>query len=493
MRKIIISILTLLPFANVYAWDPGSLNGFTTKEQKTINTFVWGMNKIYKVDKARYYSILQKLDAIIEKLNKSKKSGSKTYKIISKVINLLPSENYNALAKDSIMLKNKTLFEKNYIYFYDLSASERDINFNINKNTDENWIYSDNIKYNAAENKEFEKNTFKEFINNFKSWNLESNVSILSKSYSLYNPFLPTVSVWEADFWFKVYSGWIMYISANIWWDYPCYSFEYMKKFWDRIYSFHQDSWYCWNNKDENNFDTLNLAYFKNGWTTPTKWYKESTKSTWTNGIESSENTLTKLILSFYNKSSIDSDFDNEISSFYSYIWNFDESDMNLEWFKESDYFPLNSYAKNDKWQIFYISNWWFKTELAWADVATFKIIDFPWWDYYAKDKNKVYVSWEALGWADPNTFYIWWKDLLVDKSSAYIWKIKIDWADIASIKEIWGNYLADNNAIYYYNQSKNTVFKVVWADVATFKVNDDNWDMASDKSSKYLNWVKSK
>ncbi len=54
MRKIIISILTLLPFANVYAWDPGSLNGFTTKEQKTINTFVWGMNKIYKVDKARY-------------------------------------------------------------------------------------------------------------------------------------------------------------------------------------------------------------------------------------------------------------------------------------------------------------------------------------------------------------------------------------------------------------------------------------------------------
>lgn len=493
MRKIITTIILSLSFViNVNAMTIKDIDdaNLSTKDKNTIVTFVNAMEKIYFSNPTKFFSVKEKLDNIYLKLYKAWKKETKTYKLVEEIEMNLDISKFDWIVKKIDILNNNISTQ-----VYNINQAENDLK--LRKKIWDNQISSlelnmpfNNITFDNSENS-FDENKFREFISNFKNWKLEDNMKILETDAQLYNPMISFFSVWEYDFWYKKWDDWIYYLSANIWWDLPTFNINLMKKIWDNIYRFSYPTSFYISWKESEDYKYNYLFYNNNTLDESDDIIIKKSVSTslwYYNVFWSKSDDLWNEMLNFFNNKWANTDFDTKLQEFKDSVNQVDEVDISLKSLN-NEYVPWNTYGKTADWKIFYIQNSWDKIQVVWADAKTIKIIDFMWWDYYAKDKNHVYNMWEKLSWADPKTFEIAWKWLIKDKNNAYGWIFKVPNADVASIEELDNFYLKDKNNVYYFNN--NSIDIISWADANSFVVEDYNSWKAKDKNSTYLNWKK--
>ncbi len=149
---------------------------------------------------------------------------------------------------------------------------------------------------------------------------------------------------------------------------------------------------------------------------------------------------------------------------------------------------------------------------LEWANPETLEVVDFN----FVKDDKNVYSMWQFLGgsetikWLDSKSFEVYFDNYISDKNGSYeiiwgtIWMsnnelIKISDKVFKKFKLIWLSYLWDTDEtikyfngdnIVYFSIYKNSLKKIIGADVETFEIVRKNKEYdAKDKNHKYKKW----
>lgn len=256
-------------------------------------------------------------------------------------------------------------------------------------------------------------------------------------------------------------------------------------------------------------------------WSVNDNW-NESENTTWIIGSISKENSLNKnigqVIEQKYKNKWIETSYISDMIDKTVDLESFEIIDANYFKDKKSVYYYwakiewaspetfkllMGEYSKDKNFTYCNPPMWTSIERIENADPDTFEVLEDNWVRYW-KDLNSVYVSCEKVKWADPKTFkyYEWYAK---DKNNIYLFQgfeggrffnifeekelTQYKIIDKDTFENIWKYYFKDKNNIYFIASYNiwDSIWIIKWADPKTFQV---LWEWkAKDKNNNYLNW----